>query len=91
MRGMKLNAETQIVNTKVAAAIADMSPRTLERKRVSGTGPKFLKLGKSVRYRISDIEDWLIANEHTSTSSVVVTFLEGAGIGSQLVKQEVEQ
>ena len=28
-----------------------MSPRTIERLRVAGTGPKFLKAGKSVRYR----------------------------------------
>jgi hypothetical protein len=88
---MTLKAVTEIVSTKVAAAIADVSPRTLERKRVSGTGPKFLKLGKSVRYRISDIEEWLIANEHTSTSSVVVTSVEGIGISSRPVKQEVER
>ncbi len=74
MHGMKLKVQTQIVGTKVAATIADMSPRTMERKRVSGTGPKFLKLGQSVRYRISDIEEWLTANEHTSTSSVVGDF-----------------
>jgi predicted site-specific integrase-resolvase len=33
-----------------------MSPRTLERWRLIGFGPVFLKLGKKVKYRIEDIE-----------------------------------
>ena len=33
-----------------------MSPRTLERWRWTGTGPRYLKIGKRVVYRLNDIE-----------------------------------
>jgi hypothetical protein len=34
----------------------NMSPRTLERWRYQGEGPKFLKIGGRVLYRLEDIE-----------------------------------
>ncbi len=34
---------------------------TLAKMRVSGEGPAFHKLGKRVRYSMSDLEDWLKA------------------------------
>ena len=33
-----------------------LSPRTLERWRYQGTGPRFLKVGGRVIYRLDDIE-----------------------------------
>jgi hypothetical protein len=33
-----------------------LSPRTLERWRYKGTGPKFLKVGGRVVYRLKDVE-----------------------------------
>lgn len=33
-----------------------MSPRTLERWRYTGEGPRFIKLGGRVIYRLDDIE-----------------------------------
>jgi hypothetical protein len=33
-----------------------VSPRTLERWRWTGIGPRFLKIGRRVRYRLEDIE-----------------------------------
>jgi hypothetical protein len=38
------------------AARWNLSPRTLERWRWRGEGPRFLKLGGRVAYRLSDIE-----------------------------------
>jgi hypothetical protein len=35
-----------------------VSPRTLERWRYVGTGPKYLKIGGRVVYRLGDIEDY---------------------------------
>jgi len=32
------------------------SPKTLQNWRVYGHGPPFVKLGRSVRYRLSDVE-----------------------------------
>jgi hypothetical protein len=36
----------------------NISPRTLERWRWSGEGPRFLKIGGRVVYRIEDIEEY---------------------------------
>jgi excisionase family DNA binding protein len=53
-----------------AAELLRLSQRTLERLRISGTGPKFVRIGKTkaVRYRPTDVEDWLAAKLVSSTS-----------------------
>ena len=51
-----------------AAELLKLSVRTIERFRVSGTGPKFLKAGKSVRYRECDLAAWVEARVVGSTS-----------------------
>jgi glucose-6-phosphate 1-dehydrogenase len=33
-----------------------LSPRTLERWRWTGVGPRYLKVGKRIVYRLSDVE-----------------------------------
>lgn len=45
--------------------------KTLQRWRVEGKGPKFLKIGKSVRYRMSDLNEFLDACVRNSTSERV--------------------
>ena len=45
-----------------------LSPRTLERYRVSGEGPKFRKLGRWVRYTVADLEAWIESRTRSSTS-----------------------
>jgi len=60
-----------LLDTKTAARQLRVSPRTLERQRVSGLGPLYLKLGKLIRYRQSDLEDWLMTKTRLSTSSAV--------------------
>jgi len=45
-----------------------LSERTLERFRVSGAGPKFVRLGRSIRYRLTDIEAFIAARIVGSTS-----------------------
>lgn len=35
-----------------------LSPRTLERWRVVGEGPRFVKVGAHVVYRLRDVEIW---------------------------------
>lgn len=39
-----------------------ISPRTLEQWRWQGRGPRFLKIGGRVIYRLQDIEDFEAAN-----------------------------
>jgi predicted DNA-binding transcriptional regulator AlpA len=45
-----------------------LSRRTFEGHRLTGRGPKFLKLGRSVRYALEDLEAWLAASRRRSTS-----------------------
>jgi excisionase family DNA binding protein len=57
-----------LLSQRDAARLLGLSVRTLERMRVSGTGPRFLKLGNAVRYRLQDIEAWLASRLVSSTS-----------------------
>ncbi len=56
------------VDTKRAAAYLSLSGETLERLRVSGGGPKFVKLAKAVRYKLEDLEAWADSHRICSTS-----------------------
>ncbi len=58
---------TYLTSTEAAEALR-LSPRTLERHRLTGTGPKFVKAGRRVLYRPGDIEAWAEANTFASTS-----------------------
>jgi excisionase family DNA binding protein len=42
-----------------AAAYLAMSSHTLRAWRARGGGPAFHKLGRSVRYRVADLDRWL--------------------------------
>lgn len=48
-----------ILTTREAAERVRLSETQLERLRLRGGGPDFLKIGRSVRYRERDIEAWL--------------------------------
>lgn len=43
----------------------------LAQMRYLGTGPKFVKLGRAVRYRQSDVEAWLVAQTRQQTGDQV--------------------
>jgi hypothetical protein len=45
-----------------------LQPNTLEIWRVQGRGPKYIKVGRLVRYRESDLDAWLEGRTRTSTS-----------------------
>ncbi len=50
------------------AALVRLSSRTLERHRLAGTGPEYVKLGRRVVYRLASVEAWAAANTFSSTS-----------------------
>lgn len=64
-----MNAGTYLTQHE-AAAVLRISARTLERHRLEGTGPKFLKAGRRVLYRPADLEAWLNKNTFTSTAEM---------------------
>ena len=44
-----LNTAEELLTTRQAAAFLKVSPKALERMRVEGAGPAFVKVGRSVR------------------------------------------
>jgi predicted DNA-binding transcriptional regulator AlpA len=58
-----------LMNQKELAAYLGKSIAWCERSRWSGDGPKFIKLGRNVRYKAVDVEAWVDScSGHTSTS-----------------------
>lgn len=51
-----------------AATFLNLSPRTLEKMRVIGGGPRFRKFGRRVVYAMADLELWANARSCDSTS-----------------------
>ena len=56
------------LTTEQAAQYLALSTSTLNKWRCYGTGPKFLKLGRAVRYRRLDLDAWLEAQEALDTA-----------------------
>ena len=50
--------DTQYLTNDEAAAFLKLSPRTLEKSRVLGTGPRFRKFGRRVIYDVADLVSW---------------------------------
>jgi hypothetical protein len=55
--------ERVFLNNDEAAQFLNLSPRTLEKQRVIGGGPRFRKFGRRVLYAVTDLKVW--ANERT--------------------------
>ena len=59
-----------LIDQKQAARILGLSVRTLERHRIAGTGPRFARLGRLIRYRQNDLIEWVDGSLRTSTSQL---------------------
>lgn len=57
-----------LLGTKEAAARLKLSPRTLEKMRVTGTGPAFFKVGRLVAYTETTLGEWIADRRRKSTS-----------------------
>ena len=51
-----------------AAAFVGLSTQRLAKMRLTGDGPLFCKVGRSVLYRHQDLEAWLAGHSRQSTS-----------------------
>ena len=60
--------QDELLNTRVAAQRYSLSESYLNKKRCDGLGPPFLKLGRKVLYRASDLDSWILQQRRTSTS-----------------------
>ena len=55
-------------NTTRSAEFLGLAPRTLERHRLDGTGPVFIRLGRRVLYHPDDLSEWAQSHRYRSTS-----------------------
>lgn len=53
---------TELLTTDEAAALLLVAPKTLKNWRSLGSGPAYIKRGRRVAYRVTDLNDWLDAN-----------------------------
>jgi hypothetical protein len=56
--------------TKQVAEHTRQSDSKYEKMRVTGEGPPFYKAGKTVLYDLNEVDDWIAAQRHESTSDV---------------------
>jgi predicted DNA-binding transcriptional regulator AlpA len=61
----------RLLTTPQAAAVLGFHPSYLAKARLTGNGPRYLKIGgRSVRYRPGDLDAWLADKARLSTSEV---------------------
>lgn len=53
------NTPGTLLNDREVARLLSVSVASIRRWRLFKTGPRFLKIGTLVRYRLSDVEQWL--------------------------------
>lgn len=61
------NDETLIPSRRLPLYIG-ISAQTLARWRHEGKGPAFVKIGRMVTYRVSDVRQWLISQQRSNTT-----------------------
>lgn len=61
------DAALVLLTERETAKILHHSPKSLERWRAGGTGPKFVRVGRKPLYRLVDVTAWL--DEHSASST----------------------
>lgn len=62
----------QLLKPKALAERLDVTEGFLAKLRLYGGGPRFTKIGRSVKYDPQDVREWLDKRKATSTSEAQV-------------------
>jgi predicted DNA-binding transcriptional regulator AlpA len=62
-KGLPMNIRVQDV-----AALTGLSVSTLNLLRLKGGGPRFMRFGRSVRYKLAEVIHWMNRADYASTS-----------------------
>jgi excisionase family DNA binding protein len=65
---MSAGMSKRLLTVAEAATYVSLSVSTLNRFRVSGGGPRYVKLGGKVLYDARDLDQWIENNKRASTS-----------------------
>jgi len=57
--GIDHNTIATLLNEHDVARITNMSIATIRRWRLFGRGPRYIKIGAAVRYKLEDLSAWL--------------------------------
>ena len=68
MTDLNAGVPLRYLRTPEAARFLSLSPRTLEKHRIFGTGPVYRKIGGRVVYAVADLNAWADIGTRTSTS-----------------------
>ncbi len=58
----------ELFDTDAVASYTGLSPVTLRKWRMTGAGPRFLRLGRAVRYRKAAVDAFLAGREFSTTT-----------------------
>jgi predicted DNA-binding transcriptional regulator AlpA len=73
----KIDTPTRKLPVRDAARFLSVSKSWLDKKRLDGGGPPYLKLGRRVVYDLDDLERWATGNRRHHTSET--NRMQGAG------------
>lgn len=62
---------TDLLDEARLAMKLDVSRKTLQSWRYAGQGPRFIKIGRLVRYRVGDVDAYLRAQTRGSALAIV--------------------
>jgi predicted DNA-binding transcriptional regulator AlpA len=64
----KTNEIDPLLHPVQVAKLLGVSSSWLAKSRLNGTGPRFIKIGRAVRYARSAVRDFILSRQRTSTA-----------------------
>jgi predicted DNA-binding transcriptional regulator AlpA len=64
----KTNELDPLLHPVQVAKLLGVSSSWLAKSRLNGTGPRFVKIGRAVRYAQSAVRDYILSRQRTSTA-----------------------
>jgi predicted DNA-binding transcriptional regulator AlpA len=64
----KTNEIDPLLHSTQVAKVLGVSPSWLAKSRLNGTGPRFIKIGRAVRYAMSAVREYILSRQRDSTS-----------------------
>lgn len=64
MKIVKSEARPELIDEAMLASRLGVSRATLQSWRYAGRGPRFIKLGRLIRYSAADVDEFLRANTY---------------------------
>lgn len=66
-----------IISEGQAAEMLNLAPRTLQSKRLDGSGPAFVQLTKRrIGYAVTDLEAWIETCRYKTTKDAKISFAQ---------------